>query len=111
MCVMLFANPKVYAFLDLPTAISYRQSLQVSLSPATRSVAVADKEEVLEGIDESKLPRVMKRSACLQLYFRRLSEESCQDQQRALAQEWGHDALEAIAHAWGRLLSLVGLRR
>ena len=40
------------------------------------SIAVADVEEVLQEVDESKLPRVMKRSAWLQLYFRRLSEES-----------------------------------
>jgi hypothetical protein len=111
MCVMLFANSKIYAVLDLPAAVSYRHSLQLAFPPATSGDYLAIEKDMPREI--AMRPRVMKRSAWLQLYFRRLPEESvlCQDQRRALAQEWGHNALEAIAHAWGRLLSFVGLRR
>ena len=116
MCVMLFANPKVYSLLDLPAAISYRQSLQCSLAPATRSTAVDDidvTEEAPQEIEASKVPRVMKRSAWLQTYFCRLAEQSLsvENQPLPLAEDWRHDAFEAIAHAWARLLSLFGLRR
>ena len=111
MCVLLCANPKVYDWLDLPSAIEYRQSLQAS--PADPATRIADRGEIDEvtGIAADQLPRIMKRSAWLQTYFERMSKQTALLEERQASTEDRHEAFEAIAHAWSRLLALVGLRR
>lgn len=111
MCVLLCANPKVHEWLDLPLARAYRQSLQLcALCPVPRTELVASgvgtdaTSCVTVEIAEACLPHVMKRSAWLQVYCRRMAacRESAQDR---------HNPFDVITNAWGRLLAFVGLRR
>jgi hypothetical protein len=108
MCVLLCANPKVREWLDVPLALAHRQSLQVAavchagahgLLPNAASV---EQPNELDQTDE----RRMKRSTWLQGYC---SHQAYVSRRRASSPEW-HKAFDAIANAWGRLLSLVGLR-
>ena len=111
MCVILCAIPKVEAWLDLPAAIDYRNALQLT---AMVDIGDAQLDEVCgcSDVDESKLPRVMKRSAWLQVYFQRLTER--QRVRELLASddlpEDRHHSLDAIANAWGRLLAVLNWR-
>jgi hypothetical protein len=111
MCVILCAIPKVEAWLDLPAAIDYRNALQLA---AVVDIGDAHLDEVCgcSDVDESKLPRVMKRSAWLQVYFQRLTE---QQRIRALLAsdslpEERHHAFDAITNAWRRLVAVIRWR-
>jgi hypothetical protein len=113
MCVLLCASPKVRAWLDLPAALSYRQSLQICLPRPTANDADFNDQEGSSEVDELKRPRVTKRSTWAQLYVRRMAEQQAffDSEPHTLTEDWRHDALEAIANAWGRLLAFLGLRR
>jgi hypothetical protein len=109
MCVLLCANPKVREWWDVPLALAHRQLLQVAAVCHAGAHGVlhdnASNEQPNE-LDEADERRVMKRSAWLQAYC---SHQAHMTHGRASSQEW-YKALNAIANAWGRLLSLVGLR-
>jgi hypothetical protein len=109
MCVLICANPKVREWLDVPLAVAHRQSLQVAAvcHAGTHGVLHDNaSDEQPKELDEADERRVMKRSAWLQAYC---SHQAYMARCRASSPEW-HKALDAIANAWGRLLSLVGLR-
>jgi len=125
MCVLLCANSKVREWLDMPLAIAHRQALQ--LCPVNGDYQVADvghEAQVVQSssgetfeLDKAEYLHVMKRSAWLQAYCRYHMKRPCHSERlaelsavSASSREW-HKALEAIAQTWGRLLSLVGLRR
>lgn len=102
MCVLLCANPKVHEWLDVPLALAHRQALQIgALCPPSVDSNLEDIE-----LDEAEARRLMNRSAWIQAYCRYRAQPV---ERNALSQDW-QKALEAIAHAWGRLLSLIGLR-
>ena len=111
MCVILCAIPKVEAWLDLPAAIDYRNALQLT---AVVDLGDARLDEMcrFSVVDESKRPRVMKRSAWLQIYFQRLIERQ---RIRALLAsdslpEDRHHAFDAITNAWRRLAAVIRWR-
>ncbi len=93
----------------MPLARAQRQTLQLRalcpndpfageayLSGGTHQVAVMQ-------LEKAAPPCLMKRSAWIQAYCHRVA------QRRASAQD-RHKTFDAIANAWGRFLSLVGLR-
>lgn len=111
MCVLLCANLKVHEWLDVPLARAYRQSLQMfALCPSATFkpiVAQNGSEAGLEAtaeIDAATIPGIMKRTAWIQAYCRRVAR------QHESTQNW-HKPFESLANAWSRLLALVGLRR
>lgn len=113
MCVLLCANPKVHEWLDITLARSCRQTYQLctlcpdeaglSWSKTSSTSSEGGGVKVLDKVAET---HVMKRSAWIQAYFhcRHLAH-----QRRSSQQDW-HKTLDALANAWGRFLSLVGLR-
>lgn len=114
MCVMICAIPKFEAWLDVAAAVDYRNALQLTaafnIGDAGRNDGNGDGE--VSNIETSHVASVMKRSAWLQVYFRRLAER--QRTRKLLAAddlpEDRHHAFDAIAHAWRRLLALFGWR-
>jgi hypothetical protein len=102
MCVLLCANPKVHEWLDFPLALAHRQALELSTLCANGWDAKPG-----EHMDEATARRVMKRSAWLQAYCKFHSQLA--QRRQSSSQDW-QKALEVLANAWGRLLSLVGLR-
>jgi hypothetical protein len=101
MCALICANPKTIKWLDVPLAVAHRQALQLrALFPQN-----PDESERVE-VDEASTLRVMNRSAWIQAYCRYRSTDV---EPRSLSEGW-QKALDAIAHAWGRILSLIGLR-
>jgi len=113
MCVVLCANPKVHEWLDISLARSYRQTLQLcAICPsepgmtAPVGATLAKPQAGVPKLDKAAEKRVMKRSAWIQAYCRHMAHLA---EQRSSPQEW-HKTLDVIANAWGRLLSLVGLR-
>jgi len=115
MCVMLCASMKVHDWLDLTLAKSYRETLQAcaicpsindSYEPLVAVGGASKPQAAVAQLEKAAAVKVMKRSAWVQAYCRHLAHTS---QGNASAQDW-HKTLELIANAWGRLLSLVGLR-
>jgi hypothetical protein len=122
MCVFLCANPMVREWFDLPMAIAHRQSLQ-DCPICHGNLTVEESHDITAAeplsidrfeLEEAARLHVMKRSAWLQAYCRyrsHLTQHSIRFGEHAeLSREW-QKALETIAKTWGRLLSLVGLRR
>jgi len=125
MCVLLCANSKVRKWFDIPQALAHRQIIQ--LCPSNGDNVMVNESHQVEAaqcsrgetvkLDNAKQQRVMKRSAWRQAYCR-YHMQGARGSDRlagwtaapASSREW-HKALEAIAETWGRLLSLVGLRR
>ena len=112
MCVFICVNPKVQERLELPLAIAHRQAMQLcalcpiesQLLPATPHTPLAT--TLVKPLDEQSERRIMKRGAWLQAYYQSRTRAAAR---RTSTQDW-HKAFDAIAEAWGRLLSLVGLR-
>lgn len=97
--------------MDVRLARVYRQTLQLASQCANSKGPLLESDvsplsETTERDDATQL-RLMKRSAWLRV---NCSHHPQLAQQRPSAQEWRHEAFDAIAKAWGRLLSLVGLR-
>src|SRR5690349_22611566 len=97
MCVLLCANRKVCERLDMPLAISYRESLKTC--PTFQQSKVAQSAREIE-LDEAAQRRAMKRSAWLQAYCRYRAQAIQHGiygaENGVLSGEW-QKALEAIA--------------
>jgi hypothetical protein len=116
MCVMFCANPKVHVWLDITLARTYRETLQLCaicppvVTSGEKTLAVgcsgAKPQAAVAQLDKASETRVMKRSAWIQAYCQHMASVT---QHSPSAQEW-HKTFDLIAKAWGRLLSLVGLR-
>ena len=110
MCVVLLALPNVADWLDLPAPIELRQTLQLNAGGSTRTEEISERTEH-DDIVPAKLPRVMKRSAWIQLYFQRLLEvkpqSGCESDELTVE---GHHPFQTVADAWRRLLGLIGWR-
>lgn len=112
MCVMLCANPKVQAWLEISLARSCRETYRLcalrpddpEVGPCDRDKGAAKPRAAIHRLDNASERRIMKRSAWVQAYCRQLAHR------RASPQDW-HKTFDALADAWGRFLSLVGLRR
>ena len=122
MCVLLCANLNVCELMEVPLAQASRLTLQLN---AVCSGSAALKEPFKDwaseptsadncDLDEAAQLHVMKRSAWLQAYFRYHSHRGPRHRHTlnhgASSRDW-RKALEAIEKTWGRLLSLIGLRR
>lgn len=109
MCVLLCANSMVHEWLDIPLARAHRQTLQLyALCPddpfAGNTYEIGGGgQTAVKQLEKSGPACLMKRSAWIQAYCSRVAHR------QASAQDW-HKTFDAIANAWGRLLSLVGLR-
>lgn len=124
MCVLLCANSKVVEWAAMPLAIAYREALQLCPMPNTVATESSQPGEnrvapEVEGDRSAETVQLhaMKRSAWLQAYWRYRMRGSQRDERVSdffeacdSTGEW-QKAFEAIAKTWGRLLSLVGLRR
>jgi len=101
MCVLLCANRSVHEWLDIPLARAHRQVFQqCTLSPVDPE---AEPNVVAAPLDDEAATRVMNRSAWIQAYFTRVTHSADSAESR-------HKTFDVLANAWGRLLSLVGLR-
>lgn len=112
MCIFICVNPKVRERLEMPLARSQRESMQMcGLCPSESQLlpplpGVAPMKATIKRLDEASVRRITKRSAWLQAYWRSRTRAPSRG---VSAKDW-HNAFDAIAEAWGRLLSLVGLR-
>jgi hypothetical protein len=119
MCVLFCANSNVREWLDAPSALAYRQALQLCpvfgngvASQASHQGQPFQSLVDSHRLDQAALLLVTKRSAWIQAYYRYRAQPMHRGIHLAehgrLSCDW-QKALEAIAKTWGRLLSLVGL--
>ena len=120
MCVLICANSNMRDWLDAPSALAYRQALQ--LCPVFGSVVASEPAHQCQPfqsdladshkIDQAAQRLVTKRSVWIQAYCRYRDQPMRRSvrlvEHRGLSCDW-QIALETIAKTWGRLLSLVGL--
>jgi hypothetical protein len=120
MCVLLCANPSVREWLDIPQARAYRLSLHLC-AVCTNAFDLSVSSQQHESLplsdfefDEAEQRRLMNRSTWLQAYCSYHSQLAQRNRHLTehdpSARNWPK-ALDAIAKTWGRILSLVGLRR
>lgn len=108
MCVMICAIPKVENWMELSSAVDYRKALQLAAATDLNRAGLSEACEVGD-IDKARLPRVMKRSAWLQVHFRRVAERQRARELLAADElpEDRHHAHDAITNAWRGLLSVL----
>jgi hypothetical protein len=120
MCVLICANSNMRDWIDAPSALAYRQALQlcsvfgsvVASEPAHQGQPFQSVLVDSHKIDQAAQRLVTKRIAWIQAYCRYRDQPMHRSIQlvehRGLSCDW-QKALEAIAKTWGRILSLVGL--
>jgi hypothetical protein len=114
MCVLLCANVSVHGWFDLPSALSERQLVQI-VGVNTATPIVMGDSSLSQATGEGPIslvtsPAIIKRSAWIQAYCRRVASRRTNPRRSRLSQQARHNPLEALANAWGRLLVLVGWR-
>lgn len=115
MCVFICANPKVREWLEMKLARAHRKTFQLcELKPYDCDGVRLNKPPVgrkpqaaICAVEERSKPRVESRVTWLRVCSE--PEPIAVQWRRASSPDW-HKAFNAIANAWGRLLSLIGLR-
>jgi hypothetical protein len=106
MCVFLCANPRTNSWLNIATARSHRDAIELSAICQTADTGATHAEDSQTAVlDESAVKKIPRGFMLRDGAWPHLHDVATSD----LLREWKH-RLDALTDAWSRLLGLVGLR-